>query len=62
MAPGLWFSTYSQYDFDGRRLFVTFSVHEHTFYSQYRRIGPPREALQAIRAELGKSTSADAAP
>ena len=62
MAPGLWFSTYSQYDFDGRRLFVSFSVHEHTFYSQYRRIGPPREALQAIRAELGKSTSANAAP
>jgi len=62
MAPGLWFSTYSQYDFDGRRLFVTFSVHEHTFYSQYRRIGPPREALQAIRAELGKSTSANATP
>jgi hypothetical protein len=62
MAPGLWFSTYSQYDFEGRRLFVSFSVHEHTFYSQYRRIGSPREALQAIRAELGKSTSANAAP
>lgn len=61
-APGLWFSTYSQYDFDGRRLFMSFAIHERTFYSQYRRIGPPKEALQAIRAELGKSTSAQAHP
>jgi hypothetical protein len=62
MAPGLWFATYSQYDFDGRRLFVSFSMHERTLYSQYRRIGPPKEALQAIRAELGKSPSANADP
>src|SRR5260370_654936 len=62
MAPGLWFATYSQYDFDGRRLFMSFGVHERTTYSQYRRIGPPKEALQAIRAELGKSTTANAYP
>jgi hypothetical protein len=62
MAPGLWFATYSQYDFDGRRLFMSFAIHERTFYSQYRRIGPPKEALQAIRAELGKSTTANADP
>ena len=62
MAPGLWFATYSQYDFDGRRLFMSFSIHERTFYSQYRRIGPPKEALQAIRTELGKSASANADP
>jgi hypothetical protein len=62
MAPGLWFATYSQYDFDGRRLFISFAIHERTSYSQYRRIGPPKEALQAIRAELGKSTTANADP
>src|ERR1700676_4519348 len=62
MAPGLWFATYSQYDFDGRRLFVSFGLHERTAYSRYRRIGPPREALQAIRAELGKTDSAKADP
>jgi hypothetical protein len=62
MAPGLWFPTYAQYDFDGRRLFVSFAIHERTLYSQYRRIGPPKEALQAIRAELGKSTTANADP
>jgi hypothetical protein len=62
MASGLWFPTYSQYDFDGRRLFVSFGIHERTSYSQYRRIGPPKEALQAIRAELGKTDSANADP
>jgi hypothetical protein len=54
LAPGLWFPTYSQYDFDGRRLFVNFSVHERTFYTQYKRIGPPKEAVEEIRAELSK--------
>jgi hypothetical protein len=62
IAPGLWFPTYAQYDFDGRRFFVSFGIHERTFYSNYRRIGPPREAVQAIRAELGKSTIASAGP
>jgi hypothetical protein len=62
MAPGLWLPSYTQYDFDGRRLFVSFAVHERTFYSQYRRIGPPKEALAAIRAELGKPTAAAADP
>jgi hypothetical protein len=54
LAPGLWLPTYSQYDFDGRRLFVNFSVHERTFYTQYKRIGPPKEAVEEIRAELSK--------
>jgi hypothetical protein len=54
LAPGVWFPTYAQYDFDGRRLFVNFSVHERTFYTQYKRIGPPQEALAEIRAELSK--------
>lgn len=62
VAPGLWMPTYAQYDFDGRRLFLSFGIHERTSYSRYRRIGPPREALQAIRAELGKSDSARADP
>jgi hypothetical protein len=54
LAPGLWLPTYAQYDFDGRRLFMNFSVHERTFYSQYKRIGPPKEAVAEIRAELNK--------
>jgi len=54
MLPGLWMPSFSQYDFDGRKLFSTIAIHERTFYSQYRRIGPPKEALAMIRAELGK--------
>jgi len=54
LAPGLWLPTYAQYDFDGRRLFMNFSVHEKTFYTRYKRIGPPKEALAEIRAELSK--------
>jgi hypothetical protein len=51
--PGLWLASFSQYDFDGRKLFSGFSIHERTFYSNYRYIGPPKEALVAIRQELG---------
>jgi len=50
-APGLWFPSFSQYDFDGRKFFSSFSFHERTFYSKYRRIGPPKEALEAIRQD-----------
>jgi hypothetical protein len=53
IAPGLWLATFSQYDFDGRKLFSGFSVHERTFYKNYRYIGPPKEALVVIRKELG---------
>jgi hypothetical protein len=61
IASGLWLPTYTQYDFDGRKFFSSFSIHEKTFYSRYRRIGPPKDALQAIRNELStpKATPAD---
>jgi len=67
VSPGLWLASFSQYDFDGRKLFSGFSVHERTFYSNYRYIGPPKEALVAIRkelggADLGKPASAAADP
>lgn len=62
MAPGLWLPSYSQYDFEGRRLFVSFSIHERTFYTQYRRIGAPKEALATIRAELGKPAAVNGDP
>ena len=53
VQPGLWLASFSQYDFDGRKLFSSFSLHERTYYSNYRYIGPPKEALAAIRQELG---------
>jgi hypothetical protein len=65
VLPGLWQPSFSQYDFDGRKLFSGFSIHERTFYTNYRYIGPPKEALEVIRKELGHtdpktgSTTAD---
>jgi hypothetical protein len=53
VQPGLWLPSFSQYDFDGRKLFSGFSIHERTLYSNYRYIGPPKEALETIRKELG---------
>jgi hypothetical protein len=52
MVPGLWLPSFSQYDFDGRKFLSSFSLHEHTFYSNYRRVGTPKEALELVRAEL----------
>jgi hypothetical protein len=61
-SPGLWLPSFSQYDFDGRKFFSGFSIHERTFYSNYRYIGPPKEALGTIRAELGKAPPTPADP
>ena len=54
IAPGTWEPTFEQYDFDGRKFLIPFSIHERTFYSNYKRVGLPKEALGAVRAELGK--------
>src|SRR5260370_5848818 len=50
--PGLWLTTFSQYDFAARRSFSRSAVHALTSYSNYRYIGPPKEALAAVRQEL----------
>jgi hypothetical protein len=52
MVPGLWLPTFSQYDFDGRKFLSSFALHERTFYSNYRLVGAPKEALELVRAEL----------
>ncbi len=57
VQPGMWLPTFSQYDFDGRKVFSGFSIHERSFYSNYRYIGPPKEALEAIRKELTRADS-----
>jgi hypothetical protein len=54
MEPGVWLPSYQQYDFDGRKFLLPFSIHERTFFSGYRRVGPPKEAVQAVRNELSK--------
>jgi hypothetical protein len=62
MSPGEWLPSYQQYDFDGRKFVVPFSIHERTFFSDYRRVGPPKEAVQVVRDELGKLKSDRADP
>jgi hypothetical protein len=54
MASGVWLPTYQQYDFDGRKFVVPFAIHERAFYTAYRRVGPPKEAVEAVRDELSK--------
>jgi hypothetical protein len=54
VAPGVWEPTFEQYDFDGRKYLAQFSIHERTFYADYKRVGPPQEALAVVRAELNK--------
>jgi hypothetical protein len=61
MAPRQWFPTYEQYDFDGRKFVVPFSIHERTFYSDYKRVGPPKEAVGVVRDELRKLMSPETA-
>jgi len=62
MAPGVWLPTFQQYDFDGRKFLLPFSVHERTFYTNYRRVGPPKEALEVVRGELSNEAAQAARP
>lgn len=61
-APGVWLASFFEYDYDGRKFFIPISAHQKTFYSNYRRTGPPKEALSLIRAELGKPDNPAADP
>lgn len=60
IMPGVWQATFEQYDFDGRKFLRPFSIHERTFYSSYKRVGPPKESIEVVRAELNKIAAADA--
>lgn len=60
-APGLWLPSFTQYDFDGRKFFSSFSVHEKTFYSAYKKIGPPAEAIPHIQSEIAQLDAAKSA-
>jgi hypothetical protein len=54
VASGLWLPTVTKYDFDGRKFFSSISVHETTFYTNYRRVGTPAEAIPIVQAELAQ--------
>jgi hypothetical protein len=62
ISAGIWLPSYQQYDFDGRKYLLPFSVHERSFYQNYKRVGPPKEALALIRGELGMEPGAKADP
>jgi len=62
IEPGIWVPTYEQYDFDGRKFLLPFAIHERTFYTDYRRVGLPKEALEVVRGELGKTGGETAGP
>ncbi len=62
IEPGIWLPTFEQYDFDGRKFVVPFAIHERTTYTNYHRVGPPKEALEVLRGELGKTIGETAGP
>jgi hypothetical protein len=55
VQPGIWLPVLYQYDFVGRKFLFLFEIHERREESRYQRIGPPSEALIAIRRELSGS-------
>jgi hypothetical protein len=52
VAPGLWLPARYQYDFTARKFLFTFEQHQYIEVSQYRRDGPPRQALALVQSEL----------
>ncbi len=52
IAPTVWLPSRIYYNLHGRKFVFGFSLHEETIVTQYRRIGPPAEALAAVRAEM----------
>ena len=60
VADGAWLPTRYEYNLAGRKFVFGFELHEVTLASAYRRIGPPKEALAAIRRELNNPSAAPA--
>ncbi len=51
VTPGVWLPTFNSYDIEGRKFLFPASLHRKQYASEYRRIGPPAEALALIRRE-----------
>jgi len=54
ITPDTWLPTLYSYDMEGRKFLFSFSLHEHTDVTGYRRIGPPSQSIEVIRDELNK--------
>jgi hypothetical protein len=55
--PGVWLPALYDYNFEGRKFVFTMGIHVRTTLGQYKRVGPPAEALMVIRTELNKGPS-----
>lgn len=61
VAPGVWLPTRYQYDFTARKFLFTSEQHQYVEAREYRRIGPPKQALAMVQTELasGKAPYGD---
>jgi hypothetical protein len=61
VAPGIWLPTRYQYDFTARKFLFTYEQHQYVEARQYRRVGPPKQALAMAKNELanGRATYGD---
>ncbi len=61
VAPGIWLPARYQYDFTARKFLFTFEQHQYIEARQYRRVGPPKQALAVAQNELasGKAPYGD---
>ncbi len=51
VAPGVWLPAHATYNFEGRKFLFGMALHEQVDDSDYRRVGPPQEALLLVRRE-----------
>ncbi len=62
VAPDVWLPTLYEYDFEGRKFLFRYAVHTRTIINGHRRVGPPKEALPIVRAELSNSSTLHSDP
>ena len=55
VTPGIWLPTDYQYEFSGRKFLFSFEEHQIIEASQYRRVGPPKEALTVVQEDLASA-------
>jgi len=60
VQPGVWLPVSYQYDFDGRKFLFSYGVHEKIFLTRFQRVGPPKEAVRTVRAELNNLAASQA--
>jgi hypothetical protein len=58
IAPGIWLPTRYQYDYTARKFLFMFEQHQYVEARQYRRVGPPKQALAIAQQELASGKAA----